>query len=179
MSKLRKVSLGWNGYRVQYYATCANECVRFHVRENGDIRLNGRTITECPYCNTNKENDMKKVCIEVTPQSSGMIQEYLFTKGYTWSRKNDKIVRHTDGKYLVLDIDKKRIMWNSIPDGVECNLNALCDLVGEPQIKIAGHVVKFHVDYIKIGCERINLKDIEALNKVLVEKKLIECPCVL
>lgn len=162
---------GGNYYkgRPKRYAECNLGCeTRFHVNCAGEIRLNGRTITECPYC---KESDMNKVCIEVTKESSGMIQEYLFSKGYSWPCGIG--VRMTERKYLVLNLDTKHIMWNDVPDGSECNMNALCDIVSEPKIKIGEYEVKFvegrgsNGSYIQVGCQEVGFKSIMKILKML------------
>lgn len=112
-----------------------------------------------------------KLCIKVNKESSPIIQEHLFSKGFTWP-EGQRVYR-TEHKFLGIHDDKK-LTYGNITYGYEVGFNELCDLLSKPQIKIAGYDVELMsnssgITGIKVGCETITLEEIRTLNKWLCE----------
>lgn len=121
---------------------------------------------------------------KVTTLTTKGIQQMVLDAGWTIDGV-DEMDYLNDSGALQIDI-KKRDVWHFYTNQIKNDDSIisfdkfveLLETKPEPKIQIAGHVVTFHDYYIEAGCEQVTYKEIEKLNKELVERDLIKCPCV-
>lgn len=120
-----------------------------------------------------------KPCIKVNNVSSEFIQQLLFKYGYKWGGSGN-VIQDLE-QYQYVHLWDNTLGWgNEIDDTwTLVTFEELCEFLDKPRVPtIAGHEVSIDDKYLKVGCEKVAFKEIEELNKWLVDKDLIKCTCL-
>ena len=115
-----------------------------------------------------------RYCIEVNPQSSEMVQKYLFSKGYKWGGFDIGTTLFNTAPYMFINTRSKVLTWGTklgVGDDKVVGFNELCQLVDE-KITVGEYVVELTDDGIKVGCQLVCFSKIREINRWLKDQNV-------